>query len=184
VTTSYIVQHGEKAPHPGDPGLTELGRWQAARTAEWLRTAGLVAVYASPLRRAVETAEAIASAYAITVELDPRLRERMNWEGGEPWAEFTAEWEKSAADRDYVPRSGDSSRRAGERLRDFLLEHQPVSGSVALVSHGGVTVDLLRSLLGDDRVPGGLLRDGVPGCAITTFDGLTVTEIASVAHLA
>ena len=36
MTTIYIVQHGEKERAAGDPGLTELGRAQATRTARWI----------------------------------------------------------------------------------------------------------------------------------------------------
>jgi len=52
VTVIYLVQHGEKEPKPGDPGLTARGREQAAATARWLGRIGLAAVYSSPLRRA------------------------------------------------------------------------------------------------------------------------------------
>jgi len=38
----YLVQHGEKEQVPGDPGLTALGRVQAAVTARWFRRAGLL----------------------------------------------------------------------------------------------------------------------------------------------
>jgi broad specificity phosphatase PhoE len=33
---AYLVQHGEKEPLPGDPGLTPAGRQQASRTGRWL----------------------------------------------------------------------------------------------------------------------------------------------------
>jgi len=33
VTVIYLVQHGDKVRVPGDPGLTELGKDQAAATA-------------------------------------------------------------------------------------------------------------------------------------------------------
>src|SRR6266566_1563213 len=33
----YLVQHGDKEPLPGDPGLTAWGRRQAAVTGRWLR---------------------------------------------------------------------------------------------------------------------------------------------------
>ena len=61
VTMVYLVQHGEKQPLPGDPGLTELGRQQAARTGWWLRGLGVSAVWTSPMRRARETADCIAA---------------------------------------------------------------------------------------------------------------------------
>jgi len=47
VATIYLVQHGDKERLPGDPGLTELGKRQAAVTARWLRGMGLQAVYSS-----------------------------------------------------------------------------------------------------------------------------------------
>jgi hypothetical protein len=42
VTVVYLVQHGEKEPGPGDPGLTELGRMQATRTGRWMGGLGVV----------------------------------------------------------------------------------------------------------------------------------------------
>src|ERR1700733_13412791 len=62
VTTIYLVQHGDKERIPGDPGLTEVGKGQAAVTARWLQGTGLRALYSSPLRRARETAEPIGQA--------------------------------------------------------------------------------------------------------------------------
>ena len=184
MTLIYLVQHGEKEPLPGDPGLTDAGREHALRTARWLRDFGLNAVYSSPLRRAWETAEIIATASRVGLHRDVRLRERMNWDGSRPLADFMAEWDHSTQDRDYVPSGGDSSVRAGERLRAFLLDVIAEPGPVAAVTHGGVTADLLRTLLGDDGLPRGLLDEGVPPCAITTVHNLEVIEIASVAHLA
>ena len=64
VTLAYLVQHGEKEPLPGDPGLTGTGREQAIRAGGRLRGLGVSALYSSPMRRARETAEGIASAGA------------------------------------------------------------------------------------------------------------------------
>jgi broad specificity phosphatase PhoE len=176
MTVVYLVQHGEKDSGPGDPGLTEAGREQAARTAQWLGGFGLSAVYSSPLARAWQTAEQIASASGLAVRRDVRLRERVNWDGRVSFDEFVTQWTRSLQDRDFVPDGGDSSRQAGDRLRAFLLD-------VAAVSHGGATSDLLRTLLGDAAVPAGLTYEGVPSCAITTIHNLEVIEIASVVHL-
>ena len=114
---------------------------------------------------------------------DRHRRERMNWDDGQALNEFTAEWARSVRERDYVPGGGDSSRRAGERLRAFLLDVAAEPGPVAAATHGGVTVDLLRTLLGEGVLPRGLLDEGVPSCAVTTVHNLDVIEIASVAHL-
>jgi broad specificity phosphatase PhoE len=116
MTVFYLVQHGEKKQQPGDPGLTELGRQQAGRTAQWLRQAGLSAVFSSPARRARETADLISSAAGVAVREDIRLRERMNWDGTQPIGEFLAEWASTVRDRSLVPLAGDSSWQAGERV--------------------------------------------------------------------
>jgi broad specificity phosphatase PhoE len=179
----YLVQHAEKRPDPGDPELTEHGRSQAACTGRWLSRAGLCAVYSSPLRRAWQTAQFIATAASLDVRRDDRLRERMNWDGSQPIGDFLADWAQSVRDRDFVPRTGDSSRQAARRLCAFLHEHADAAGTVAVITHGGVTADLLRTLIGDDAVPAGLMDQGVPSCAITTLDRLKVVDVARTDHL-
>ncbi|MGY4968301.1 histidine phosphatase family protein [Streptomyces nigrescens] len=183
MTIFYLVQHAEKERQLGDPGLTALGREQAARTAEWVRHLGLQAVFSSPLLRTRETAQFIAAATGLPVQEDARLRERMNWDDDEPFEEFLADWAATVENRDFVPRSGDSSRQAGARFLSCLSDLAEERGPIAVVTHGGVTVDLLRTLAGDDALTASLLNEGVPSCAITTLDRTAVVDIASQAHL-
>jgi len=183
VTRIYLVQHGDKLRVAGDPGLTELGMRQAAVTARWLQDRRLQALYSSPLRRAQETAAPIASATGLAVQLETRLRERLNWDGSQTFDAFVADWDRSTRDRDFVLTNGESSRSAAERMRAFLGGLIGRPGPIAAVGHGGATTDLLRTMLRDDVVPPRLLKKGVPACAITTLDDLDVIEIASTAHL-
>jgi broad specificity phosphatase PhoE len=183
VTVIYVVQHGDKEPVPGDPGLTEIGQEQAAAAARWLAGAALQALFSSPLRRARETAAAVATVTGLPVQLDDRLRERLNWDGTQTFDDFLADWERSTRDRDYVLGNGESSRSAGERMRAFVAGLREGPGPVAVVSHGGATIDLLRTLAGDAALPPGLLADGIPPCAITTLDDSRVVAIASTGHL-
>jgi broad specificity phosphatase PhoE len=182
-TLAYLVQHGEKEPLPGDPGLTGTGRQQATRTGRWLLGAGVRALYTSPMRRARETADCIASVTGLAVQPDARLRERLNWDGSLPFDTFLALWARTMRDRDWVPAGEESSRQAGRRLAGFLAGLPAAPGPVAVVTHGGITVDLLRNLLGDDAVPPQVLTAGIPPCAITAVDDLTVVTIASTSHL-
>lgn len=191
-----VVQHGDKQPLPGDPGLTLLGHAQAVATASFL--AGLavppVVLYSSPALRARETAGAIAEQFGIDVAVDDRLRERMNWEGAavESLDAFLAEWRLASVDRDVVPSSGDSSNDAADRFLDALddLVDRHPSGTVVVVAHGGVTTDALRTVLGDrdlsHRAPT-LVDEGVPSCGLTRMIrdtvGWTVPAIASITHL-
>ncbi len=81
-----------------------------------------------------------------------------------------------------MPPNGESSRHAGTRPGDFLAGLAGTPGPVAVVTHGGITLDLLRNLLllllllggGDDGVPPPVLAAGVPPCAVTAVDDLSV----------
>jgi probable phosphoglycerate mutase len=55
---------------PADPPLSPLGRAQAERMARWVTAESIGAVYASPLRRARETADPLASALGVAVGID------------------------------------------------------------------------------------------------------------------
>jgi Histidine phosphatase superfamily (branch 1) len=113
VTLAYLVQHGEKQHLPGDPGLTQKGRQQATDTGRWLRGQGVRALYSSPLRRARQTAGCIASVTGLAVQLDDRLRERLNWDGSEPFEAFLAVWARTTRERGFVPPKGTHHRRQG-----------------------------------------------------------------------
>ena len=165
---AYLVQHGEKEPMPSDPGLTPAGRQQASRTGRWLHGRGVQALYTSPMRRARETADHIASVAGLAVQPDARLAERLNWDGSQPYEAFLALWARTTEDRDFIPPGGESSRQAGARLQAF---------------HAGITTDLLRNLLNEDALPPQLPATGIPPCAVTTINDLTVITIASTAHL-
>jgi broad specificity phosphatase PhoE len=184
VSLIYIVQHAEKQKTAGDPPLTERGHQQAVRTAEHLTRAGIVALYASPFLRTRQTAAPIAAATGLSVTTDDRLRERMNWDGTEPIAAFLEDWARCVRDRDFVPRTGDSSHRAGARFREFLAERaRDDRGPIAVVSHGGITVDLLRDWCADDTLPADLVADGVPPASITIVDGYRVIALPDNGHL-
>lgn len=79
----YIFRHGEtdynlEKRWQGcglNPDLNATGRQQAVALAQKLKPAKLEVVYSSPLRRAVQTAEVIAAAENIPLELIPNLRE-------------------------------------------------------------------------------------------------------------
>ena len=123
----------------------------------------------------LKTAEIVADAIELEVETDERLRERMNWDGSEPIERFLDDWHRASADRDYTPRSGDSSRAAGARFVDAITDHatRRTDQTFVVVAHGGVTTDALRTLIGDAALGATaptLIADGVPCCAFTTLD--------------
>jgi broad specificity phosphatase PhoE len=150
MTTFHLVRHGEKAGGPGDPGLSDDGRNEAERTAHHLAAVPVVAVWASPLRRARETAAIIAARHGVEPKVDDRLRERINWgdDGSDQsWDEFVEMWDRASEERDWQPPYGDSSRAAGRRLESAVLEAAAAhpDGHVVLVAHGGIIGDVLQN---------------------------------------
>lgn len=191
----YIVQHGQKMRGVLDPGLSELGKIQAQMTGVYLRNADVSKIVSSPLRRARETAQYIADALELNVSFDERLQERMDWKGptsGLALEDFLEEWDKATTDRAYVPRVGTSSIHAGERSQAVLdeLVNQESHAPSLIVTHGGVTIDLLRTVFGEEalnRRNPHLLTHGVPGCGITHIRSIggsyELVSLAAVGHL-
>jgi broad specificity phosphatase PhoE len=69
------VGSDESSGEAADPELTATGRIQAERLAAWLAPEQIDHVVSSPLRRAVETAQAVADVHGLTVEVVDELRE-------------------------------------------------------------------------------------------------------------
>lgn len=81
-TRLILIRHGEtdwnvegRYQGQADPPLNARGREQAQRLAESLRDAGLEVLYASPLRRAWETALVVAQVLHLPLHEEPRLKE-------------------------------------------------------------------------------------------------------------
>src|SRR5258708_4172785 len=86
----YLVRHGESAWNvkhlytgQTDVPLSELGQLQAERLGEAWHATEFDAIYASPLKRAQDTAKALAIRKMLPLRLDARLAEIHHgaWEG-------------------------------------------------------------------------------------------------------
>jgi broad specificity phosphatase PhoE len=90
-TQILLVRHGqtawnreERVRGRSDVPLDETGRWQAQVTARYVAARWpLAAIYASPMGRAMDTAQAIADAQGLTVQPHPGLLDLHfgEWEG-------------------------------------------------------------------------------------------------------
>lgn len=76
-----LIRHGlpirveNPEGEPADPPLSPTGLEQAARLARWLEPEPLDALYASPLRRARETAEPVAALKGLEIRNEPGVVE-------------------------------------------------------------------------------------------------------------
>jgi 2,3-bisphosphoglycerate-dependent phosphoglycerate mutase len=199
MTVFYLIRHGCKVPNtPGDVGLTELGRRQAEATARHLARIRPAAIYASPARRAQETAEAFAAVYELPVKTAPALRERAEWGEEQSWDEFMAMIERGSLQRSWQPPIGDSSRGAGDRMARFLREltQRHPGRKVIIISHGAIIIDFLLSVasrkilraVNPDFAANPYGDDIMRECSITVvhYDGVNFLPetIVAVDHLA
>jgi broad specificity phosphatase PhoE len=159
----YICRHAEPDPHVGgrfcgalDVGLSRAGIEQAHALAASLAGTGVTHVYASPLRRARETAIAVADACAAPLDEVPSLVEidfgdldGLTWREAERrFPDVYLLWASSPA-RVRFP-GGESyaqlRRRVSAAVARILERHD--GATVAVVSHAGpiraIVADVLQ----------------------------------------
>src|SRR5262249_56556816 len=120
-----------------DNPLSELGRRQAAALGEALSSRRLSAVYSSPLRRALETARAVAEPHGLAVEVVHELVEMdigemeglSRVELREQHAEFLKLWVSEHAGEAVMP--------GGESLRQVQDRAGGARGPIALAHPAG-----------------------------------------------
>jgi broad specificity phosphatase PhoE len=162
----YLIRHGETAWNAdgrlqghSDIELNPRGQEQSERLAARLLEEGdFSAIYASPLRRAYDTAARIGAALKLPVTPDVRLLERslgqlegltMN-EIREQFPEVHRAWTLGGP-RPHIPGEEtrqDFVRRVSEFIQDVRSSH--AEGRVIAVTHGGTINMLLMVSLGLD----------------------------------
>jgi len=155
-----FLRHGESIGNAesrwqgqSDYALTERGRAQARALAErWKSEAAKFdLIVSSPLVRAKETAEIIASALGAKIELDPLLLERNIGEMEGLTMEEVRKIPQPPYITPYDPIGGEGEGdwalflRAGQALHDLVLRPP---GSYLIVSHGGLLNQLMNAIIG------------------------------------
>ncbi|MEU9884402.1 bifunctional RNase H/acid phosphatase [Sphaerisporangium sp. NPDC051011] len=162
-TSFLLLRHGEtpfsidrRFSGTGDPELTPAGLAQVEAAAARLSRApyAIDAIVSSPLRRARQTAEAVAAHTGLKVAVEDGLREVDfgAWEGHtfteiqRRWPDELAAW---LADPSVTPPGGESFTQAAVRVQEakdrLLLDHQ--GKTVLVVSHVSPIKLLLASAL-------------------------------------
>ncbi len=156
-----LVRHGQSTWNSdgrwqgqADPPLSALGEEQARDAAGRLVAGAISRVVASDLRRARRTAEVLAAALQLEVELDPDLREIDvgDWTGLTR-AEIEARWPGELADwsegRSESTMGGESRTHLTDRARSALVRAAASAApgdTLLLVSHGALIRNLDRAL--------------------------------------
>jgi probable phosphoglycerate mutase len=197
-----LVRHGETASNRDGLGLgrqdvplTEKGRLQAEALAEALSTYQIAAVYSSPLRRAVDTGEAIASRHGLEVVADDALTEMDVGEFDgvsfeemrKRHPEFLVDWlgEKGALLR--MPGACESLQEVQERACDAIrrMAEQHGRETVVAVSHNFTIHALLCDALHMSVCDFRRLRHDLAAISVIDVRGgvMIVVHMNDVCHL-
>lgn len=147
----FLIRHGQTQWNKErrflgrtDIPLDEEGRAQAALLAKALAPVRFTAIYSSPLSRAWQTAEAIATNREVTIGASPELTELNQGElegryGSALAADFPDFYAQWRADPTHVRIPGgetlaECSLRANAALGSILSRHRP-GDSIAVVAH-------------------------------------------------
>jgi broad specificity phosphatase PhoE len=153
-----LARHGEsqwqtQGDEAGfDSPLTELGRRQAKQLGHWLANHCAVDyLYASPLKRAQETAQLVASCLNLPINLNQNLKEAWFATGRELPTFLTPLEILDGRQADSPP--GTTVYRAfrshvAQALKDILSQHN--DGTILIVAHVGTIATIIRLLLGSD----------------------------------
>jgi broad specificity phosphatase PhoE len=181
MTEIILVRHGEtewnvKEVFRGrtDVELNETGIRQAELLAQYLSNIKIAAVYSSPLKRALKTAEMIATYHNLDVEIAPGLIDfdYGEWQGlshrqvKNRYKEPYTQWLKNP--QQVTMPGGESlndvSQRAISVVNEIIARYR---GAVVLVSHRVVNKVLICALLGLDSSHFWNIRQDTAG--MTTF---------------
>jgi broad specificity phosphatase PhoE len=135
--------------------LNDYGRAQAKQLGRYIRNIGLSALYASDLRRSVQTAEILAAQLGFDPLYDARWREREigSWQGmslDEIRAWYGDDYKRLQADIENFRVPGGESRadvrvRVTNAFNDVLAEDK--GGTIGIITHTTSTHMLLHSLI-------------------------------------
>ncbi len=181
MTEIILARHGETEWNVSevfrgriDIELNQTGMKQAELLAEYLTDLKLDAIYSSPLKRALTTAEIIASYHKLDVEITPGLIDfdYGEWQGlphqevKDKYKELYAQWIKNPH-QVKIPAGeslNDVRKRAIGVIDNVIAKYK---GTVVLVSHRVVNKVLICALLGLDNSHFWNIRQDT--CGITTF---------------
>lgn len=196
----YLIRHGQtdwnaegKIQGSTDIELNETGRQQAACLARGMEKRPVARIFSSPLKRALETAQAIGDSQNVAVEVLDELREvdfgaweGLTWEEVKAryHEEYTRWWENPAG---VAPPGGETRKELKERAAQAvrrILDYG--AGDVAVVLHGAIMAYVTEYFMRNNPGHKAII---VENSSITTLESdaaghkVTLVEENDVSHL-
>ena len=174
MTHLYLIRHGQtdwnlegRYQGQSDVPLNEKGIAQVQSLIEKLNGHSFAAIYSSDLMRARQTAEPIAKALGMEVNIDKRLREinQGEWEGvlvDDIKARYAGIWSQRTVNPASVrPPRGETVGEVAERVYavlDYISRLIP-NGQLLIVSHG---LSIATAICRDKGIPVGQAYTVIP----------------------
>lgn len=203
MTRVFLLRHGATAANlevpyrlqgrKSDRPLDDIGQRQVEAAGRALANSRLVAVYTSPLLRAIQTAEAIARPHGVTPAIETGLIEADigEWEGltwDEAGARHPDHYAKFLERPGTTPYPGgesfqDAGRRAATAIARLVQKHD--GESIAVVAHNILNRGYLAPILGVSIEKAREIRQSNAGISLVEVApaGTVLVQLNSVLHL-
>jgi broad specificity phosphatase PhoE len=191
-TRVHVMRHGEVHNPEGIlygrlPGyhLSDRGRAQARAVAEALANNDIVAVFASPLQRAQETATPIATIHGLSIDTDDDLIESANYFEGKRMSPGDGVWRHPKVwwqvRNPFTPSWGEPYVEIAARMR-AAVDRARLKGEgheVVCVSHQLPVETLRRSMQGKRLAHDPRRRQcNLASLTTLTFEGATLVDVS------
>ena len=182
----YLVRHGENlanvrmmlSSRKVDYPLNERGRLQAEQTAKYFREIRIDEIYASPLKRAYETAQAIAAPHGLTVATREGFREVYTGdledrpdspESWREWFRITRAWMDGQPETSF-PNGEDLYTVRGRMRADLEAVLAGKNGrAILIVTHVGILMATITELCPRASMAEVIEKES-QNCAVTEVD--------------
>src|SRR5689334_1364861 len=184
--TLYLIRHGENPANITkefshrliDYSLTPKGVLQAQQTGEYFKSRQIDAIYCSPLKRAIETAEIIGQAIGVQPVIMEEFREvnvgALEALGGstENWAthdSIVRAWFEGQADLMFP--EGENYHMLLERMRSGVVQilREQEGKRTIIVGHGGIFTFTLKDICREVDLAA-LMTNYGHNCSITEIE--------------
>ena len=156
-----IIRHGlplrviKEDNTAADPELSETGQQQAHKLAQWLKNEHLDAIYASPMKRALMTAEPLAVLKGIEIQIEPGVaefdRQSSEYIPMEELKQTDPEYYKELVTGGFEKQFDLTSFRekALASVEKIITDNK--GKKVAIVCHGGIINTFAANILGIEK---------------------------------
>lgn len=142
MSTFYLIRHCSATGQEPEAILTEAGEQQALALADFFQDIPVDRIISSDYTRAIASITPLAMSKQLTIETEPKLRERiLSLEPREDWFELLRH---SFSDVSFRVPGAESGQDATDRILSVINPLDDINGTTVLVTHGNLLALLLQ----------------------------------------